>query len=118
MLRQGLRKIFGCSMVEIKNEVYSFFFGSIDYFSFKEIYIFFEKFMCKIKEVGYVFDTKLIFGVEDDIKEQLLSSYSEKLVIFFGFLNIIVGIIIYVRKNFWVCVDCYNVIKYIFFVIG
>ncbi|KAH0912680.1 hypothetical protein HID58_036001 [Brassica napus] len=118
MLRQGLRKTPGCSMVEIKNEVHSFFSGSTDHPSSKEIYTFLEKLMCKIKEAGYVPDTKLILGVEDDIKEQLLSSHSEKLAISFGLLNTTAGTTIHVRKNLRVCADCHNATKYISLVTG
>ncbi|CDY11522.1 BnaA09g40880D [Brassica napus] len=118
MLRQGLRKTPGCSMVEIKNEVHSFFSGSTDHPSSKEIYTFLEKLMCKIKEAGYVPDTKLILGVEDDIKEQLLNSHSEKLAISFGLLNTTAGTTIHVRKNLRVCADCHNATKYISLVTG
>lgn len=74
--------------------------------------------MCKIKEAGYVPDTKLILGVEDDIKEQLLSSHSEKLAISFGLLNTTAGTTIHVRKNLRVCADCHNATKYISLVTG
>ncbi|CAN6906142.1 unnamed protein product [Brassica oleracea] len=118
MLRQGLRKTPGCSMVEIKNEVHSFFSGSTDHPSSKRVYAFLEKLMCKIKEAGYVPDTKLILGVEDDIKEQLLSSHSEKLAISYGLLNTTAGTTIHVRKNLRVCADCHNATKYISLVTG
>lgn len=118
MLRQGLRKTPGCSMVEIKNEVHSFFSGSTAHPSSKKIYAFLEKLICQIKEAGYVPDTNLILGLEDDVKEQLLSSHSEKLAISFGLLNTTAGTTIHVRKNLRVCADCHNATKYISLVTG
>ncbi|KFK35672.1 hypothetical protein AALP_AA4G022300 [Arabis alpina] len=118
MLRQGLRKTPGCSMVEIKNEVHSFFSGSTAHPDSKKIYAFLEKLMGKIKEAGYVPDMNLILGVEDDVKEQLLSSHSEKLAISFGLLNTTAGTTIHVRKNLRVCADCHNATKYISLVTG
>ncbi|AEE28713.1 Pentatricopeptide repeat-containing protein chloroplastic [Arabidopsis thaliana] len=118
MLRQGLRKTPGCSMVEIKNEVHSFFSGSTAHPDSKKIYAFLEKLICHIKEAGYVPDTNLVLGVENDVKEQLLSTHSEKLAISFGLLNTTAGTTIHVRKNLRVCADCHNATKYISLVTG
>ncbi|ESQ31003.1 hypothetical protein EUTSA_v10011247mg [Eutrema salsugineum] len=118
MLRQGLRKTPGCSMVEIKNVMHSFFSGSTTHPDSKKIYAFLEKLICKIKEAGYVPNKNLVLGVEDDVKEQLLSSHSEKLAISFGLLNTTAGTTIHVRKNLRVCADCHNATKYISLVTG
>uniref|UniRef100_A0A1J3J441 Pentatricopeptide repeat-containing protein n=1 Tax=Noccaea caerulescens TaxID=107243 RepID=A0A1J3J441_NOCCA len=118
MLRQGLRKTPGCSMVEIKNELHHFFSGSTAHPNSRKIYAFLEKLMGKIKDAGYVPDTNLILGVEDDVKEQLLSSHSEKLAISFGLLNTTAGTTIHVRKNLRICADCHDATKYISLVTG
>ncbi|XP_010540194.1 PREDICTED: pentatricopeptide repeat-containing protein At1g11290, chloroplastic [Tarenaya hassleriana] len=118
MLRQGLRKTPGCSMVEIKNEVHSFFSGSTRHPQSPKIYAFLKKLMNEIKGSGYVPDTNSVHDVEHDVKEQLLNSHSEKLAIAFGLLNTSPGTTIHVRKNLRVCRDCHNATKYISLVTG
>ncbi|KAL6011204.1 hypothetical protein ACLOJK_001649 [Asimina triloba] len=51
------------------------------------------------KVIGYVPDTNSIHDVEDDVKEQLLNSHSERLAIVFGLINTSPGTTIQIRKN-------------------
>lgn len=118
MEKTGLQKTPGCSLVELKNEVHSFYSGSTIHPQSKRIYDFLETLGEDIKAAGYVPDTNSIHDVEDDVKKQLLNSHSEKLAIAFGLLNTTPGTTIHIRKNLRVCGDCHNATKYISLVTG
>ncbi|KAK3228629.1 hypothetical protein Dsin_000510 [Dipteronia sinensis] len=118
MEEKGLQKTPGCSLLELRNEVHSFYSGSMSHPQSKRIYAFLETLVDEIKAAGYVPDVNSIHDVEDDVQEQLLSSHSEKLAIAFGLLNTSAGTTIHARKNLRVCVDCHNATKYISLVSG
>ncbi|KAJ8774016.1 hypothetical protein K2173_009447 [Erythroxylum novogranatense] len=113
MEKKGLEKTPGCSLVELKNEVHSFYSGSTGHRQSKMIYAFLQILVDKIKAAGYVPDTNSIHDVEDHVKEQLLNTHSEKLAIAFGILNTRPGTTLHIRKNLRVCGDCHNATKYI-----
>ncbi|PON69877.1 DYW domain containing protein [Trema orientale] len=114
----GLKKTPGCSLVDLGNEVHTFYSGSTLHPQSKRIYDFLETLGDKIKAAGYVPDTNSIHDVEDHVKKQLLNSHSEKLAISFGLLNTGPGTTIHIRKNLRVCGDCHNATKYISLVTG
>lgn len=118
MEKKGLQKTPGCSLVELKNEVHSFYSGSTSHPQSKRIYTFLETLIDEIKVAGYVPDTNSIHDVEDHVQENLLGSHSEKLAIAFGLLNSSPGSTIHIRKNLRVCGDCHNATKYISLVTG
>lgn len=113
MEKTGIQKTPGCTLVDLKNEVHSFYSGSTCHPQSKRIYSYLEVLMDKIKAAGYIPDTSSIHDVEDDVQEQLLNSHSEKLAIAFGLLNTSHGTPIHIRKNLRVCGDCHNATKYI-----
>ncbi|KAL5547133.1 hypothetical protein UlMin_006820 [Ulmus minor] len=116
--KKGLKKTPGCSLVDLRNEVHTFYSGSTLHPQSKKIYTFLETLGDKIKAAGYVPDTNSIHDVEVDVKAQLLSSHSEKLAIAFGLINTSPGTTIHIRKNLRVCGDCHNATKYISLVTG
>lgn len=118
MERKGLQKTPGCSLVELGNEVHTFYSGSTSHPESKEIYAYMETLLDRIKAVGYVPDTSSIHDVEYDVKEQLLNSHSERLAIAFGLLKTKPGTTIHIRKNLRVCGDCHSATKYISLVTG
>ncbi|KAK1400910.1 Pentatricopeptide repeat-containing protein [Heracleum sosnowskyi] len=113
MVNKGIQKTPGCSLVNLKNEVHTFYSGSVRHPQSKRIYSFLETLLDDIKAAGYVPDTSSIHDVEDDVHEQLLKTHSEKLAIAFGLLNSKPGTTIHIRKNLRVCTDCHNATKYI-----
>ncbi|CAN1174351.1 Pentatricopeptide repeat-containing protein At1g11290, chloroplastic [Linum perenne] len=113
MQKKGLQKTPGCSLVELRNEVHSFYSGSTEHPQSKEIYAYLKKLIGKIKASGYVPETNSIHDVEDHVKEQWLNTHSEKLAIAFGILNTSPGTTIHIRKNLRVCGDCHSATKYI-----
>ncbi|KAL4311657.1 hypothetical protein GQ457_01G048490 [Hibiscus cannabinus] len=118
MKKKGLQKTPGCSVVELRNEVHSFYSGTTNHPQSKRIYAFLEELGDKMKAAGYVPDTSSIHDVEDAVKEQLNSTHSERLAIAFGLLNTSDGTPIHVRKNLRVCGDCHTATKYISLVTG
>ncbi|KAM7263269.1 hypothetical protein ACFE04_000952 [Oxalis oulophora] len=118
MEKQGLQKTPGISLVDLKNEIHTFYSGSTTHPQSKEIYAYLDELRDEIKSAGYKPDTNSVHDVEDDVKQQLLSSHSEKLAISFALLNTRPGETIHVRKNLRVCGDCHNATKYISLVTG
>ncbi|KAI4323600.1 hypothetical protein L6164_023193 [Bauhinia variegata] len=99
METKGLQKTPGCSLVELRNEVHTFYSGSTNHPQSERIYAFLETLGDQMKAAGYVPDTNSIHDVEDGVKEQLLNSHSERLAISFGLLNTKPGTTIHIRKN-------------------
>ncbi|XP_014499599.1 pentatricopeptide repeat-containing protein At1g11290, chloroplastic [Vigna radiata var. radiata] len=118
MEKKGLHKTPGCSLVELRNEVHAFYSGSTNHPQSKRIYAFLETLGDEIKAAGYVPETNSIGDVEENLKEQLLSSHSERLAIAYGLLNTSPGTTIHIRKNLRVCGDCHEATKYISLVTG
>lgn len=118
MEKTGLQKTPGCSLVELKNEIHTFYSGGVNHPQSKRIYAFLETLGDEIKAAGYVPNTNSIHDVEEDVKEKLLSSHSERLAIAFGLLNTSPGTTIHIRKNLRVCEDCHEATKYISLVTG
>lgn len=113
MEKKGIQKTPGCSSVDLKNEVHTFYSGSTSHPQSEKIYAYLGKLIDRIKAAGYTPDTSSIHDVEDDIREQLLNTHSEKLAISFGLLNTSPGATIHIRKNLRVCADCHIATKYI-----
>ncbi|KAK9126885.1 hypothetical protein Scep_015731 [Stephania cephalantha] len=113
MKRKGLQKTPGCSLVELGNEIHTFYSGSTTHPQSKRIYAKLLELGDEIKAAGYVPDSNSIHDVEDDVQEQLLNSHSEKLAIAFGLINTSAGTPIHIRKNLRVCGDCHSATKYI-----
>ncbi|THG04876.1 pentatricopeptide repeat-containing protein At1g11290, chloroplastic [Camellia sinensis] len=118
MERKGLQKTPGCSLVDLRNEVHTFYSGSTRHPQSEKIYSYLETLIDDIKVAGYVPDSNSIHDVDEDVHEQLLNSHSEKLAIAFGLLNTNPGTTIHIRKNLRVCGDCHNATKYISLVTG
>ncbi|KAJ0968058.1 hypothetical protein J5N97_024975 [Dioscorea zingiberensis] len=118
MEKKGLQKTPGCSFIELRNEVHTFYSGSTNHPQAEKIYARLDKLFNEIKAIGYVPVTDSIHDVEDDVKVQLLNSHSEKLAIAFGLINTKAGTTIQIRKNLRVCTDCHNATKFISKVTG
>lgn len=118
MKSKELKKTPGCSLLDLKYEFHTFHSGSTDHPQSKQIYTFLETLGDKIKAAGYVPETNSVHDVEDNVKEQVLNSHSEKLAIAFGLLNTSPGTTIHIRKNLRVCGDCHNATKYISLLTG
>ncbi|KAG0484936.1 hypothetical protein HPP92_009015 [Vanilla planifolia] len=118
MEKKGLQKSPGLSFMEIKNRVHTFYSGMTNHPQAKQIYAKVEELIEEIKLFGYVPDEDSVREVEDDVKEKLLNSHSEKLAISFGLISTNPGTTIQIRKNLRFCRDCHNFSKLVSRVTG
>ena len=96
----GLKKIPGCSWLEINKRVHSFVAADKSHTQSKKIYMVLESLARQMKVAGYVPDT--IFVLHDVSKEEkkyLVLSHSEKLAIAFGLINTCPRMPIHITKN-------------------
>ncbi|CAH9074363.1 unnamed protein product [Cuscuta epithymum] len=113
MEKKGIRKAPGCSLVDLRNEVHTFYSGSTAHPLSKQIYAYLETLIERIKAAGYIPNTDSFHDVEDDVQEKLVSTHSEKLAIAFALINTSHGTTINIRKNLRVCGDCHTATKFI-----
>lgn len=114
MLKDGVRKTPGFSLVELGNRVYEFTMGDRSHPQSQDVYKLLEKITELLKLEGYVPHTaNVLADIEEEEKEQALSYHSEKIAIAFMLLNTTPGASIRVMKNLRVCADCHMAIKLI-----
>eukprot|EP01018_Ginkgo_biloba_P038145 Gb_41325 [translate_table: standard] len=110
----GLKKPPGCSLIEINNKIHAFYVGDRSHPQSEKIYAMLENLAGQMKEAGYVPNMNFVLhDVEEEVKENLLYSHSEKLAIAFGLLNTSTGTPIRIMKNLRMCGDCHNASKVI-----
>ncbi|XVF67579.1 hypothetical protein PTKIN_Ptkin10aG0132200 [Pterospermum kingtungense] len=111
---RGLKKVPGWSSIELNNKVDVFYTGNQSHPKFEEIYKELRTLTAKMKTVGYVPDYSFVLqDVEEDEKEHILMSHSERLAIAFGIINTPPKTPIRIFKNLRVCGDCHNATKLI-----
>ncbi|XP_043724133.1 pentatricopeptide repeat-containing protein At3g26782, mitochondrial-like [Telopea speciosissima] len=114
MRYRRVRKIAGHTIVEVKNKTYKFVTGDQSNPQTDLIYEELEKLMERIRQEGYEPDTNFVLhDVEEETKETLLYSHSEKLAIVFGLLNSVPETVIRIKKNLRICGDCHTATKFI-----
>eukprot|EP01018_Ginkgo_biloba_P027695 Gb_25125 [translate_table: standard] len=114
MKDRRVKKIPGCSWIEVNKKMYAFFVGDKSHPQTQEIYAELERLSGQLKEVGYVPETNFVLHhVEEEQKEHVLCLHSEKLAIAFGLINTSPGLPIRIIKNLRVCGDCHSAIKFI-----
>eukprot|EP01018_Ginkgo_biloba_P029185 Gb_18412 [translate_table: standard] len=111
---KGLKKLPGCSWIEVKNRIHTFVTGDKSHSQSEKIYAVLENLAGQMKEAGYVPDKNFVLhDVEEEEKDYILRIHSEKLAISFGLLNTSPGACIQISKNLRVCGDCHSAIKFI-----
>eukprot|EP01018_Ginkgo_biloba_P018757 Gb_28582 [translate_table: standard] len=114
MKDRGLIKAPGCSFIEVKNRVYAFRAGERLHPECEKIYALLTTLAGQMKDAGYCPNTNFVLhDVEEEVKESILCSHSEKLAIAFGLMKISPGSPIRVMKNLRVCGDCHTATKFI-----
>eukprot|EP01018_Ginkgo_biloba_P034075 Gb_04450 [translate_table: standard] len=114
MKDRGLKKTPGCTWIEVDNRIHEFFVGDRSHPQSEKIYAMLETLAGKMKEAGYVPNTEFVLhDVEEEVKEHMLGTHSEKLAIAFGLINISPGTPIRITKNLRVCGDCHTATKFI-----
>lgn len=88
MTVKGLKKPSGWSSIEIKDRVHVFMAGDTLHPDAEKIYRKLRELMQKMKDEGYEPQASMVLkDVEDDIKENLLWSHTEKLAIAYGLIT-------------------------------
>ncbi|XP_077227474.1 pentatricopeptide repeat (PPR) superfamily protein [Tasmannia lanceolata] len=109
----------GRSWIKMDRMVHTFHVGDRFHPKRKEIFAKIKELYVKIKEAGYVPDLSCVLhDVDDEQKEKILLSHSEKLAIAFGMIGNPPGLLIRVVKNLRICVDCHNFAKLVSKVCG
>ncbi|XP_074263638.1 pentatricopeptide repeat-containing protein At1g25360 [Silene latifolia] len=114
MRDRGVKKEPACSWIDVQNMVHVFLVNDISHPEVQEVYDYLEQLGPKLRELGYIPDTKYVLhDMESEQKEYSLSTHSEKLAVAYGLLKLPAGATIRVFKNLRICGDCHNAIKYI-----
>ncbi|XP_057870779.1 putative pentatricopeptide repeat-containing protein At1g68930 isoform X2 [Cryptomeria japonica] len=114
MTDREIKKVPGCSWIEVHKVVHVFYVGDRLHPQTQEIYAELQKLSWEMKAEGYFSDSRYVVNdVEVEEKETFLCHHSEKLAIAFGLLNTSPGTTIRVVKNLRVCVDCHTATKFI-----
>ncbi|CBI15169.3 hypothetical protein VitviT2T_026210 [Vitis vinifera] len=107
-----VRKVPGCSSIEIDNVVYEFVVSNYIKPGFEEVYKLLADMNKKLKLAGYVADTGMAsYDIEEEEKEHSLMYHSEKLALAFGLLKSPSGLTLRIVKNLRICQDCHGFFK-------
>ncbi|KAJ7520278.1 hypothetical protein O6H91_20G076300 [Diphasiastrum complanatum] len=110
----GVKKMPGCSWIEVDKQVHAFVVGDATHPQSKEILAELDRLAGLMKEAGYIPDLSFVLdNVEDEEKEKALCKHSEKLALAFGLISTPPGTTIRIKKNLRVCGDCHNATKII-----
>jgi pentatricopeptide repeat protein len=114
MKDKELKKMPGCSWIVAKSRAHVFNAGDSSHPQIEQILTMLESLAGKIKQAGYVPDTKFVLhDVEEEEKEHVLCGHSERLAIAFGLINTCPATPIRIIKNLRVCGDCHTATKLI-----
>jgi pentatricopeptide repeat protein len=114
MVKDGVRKNPGRSLVELRNSVYEFVMGDRSHPESEQIYKMLAQIAGRLRREGHIPRTSNVLAdIEDEEKETALNYHSERLAIAFALLKSLPGTPIRIVKNLRVCGDCHMVIKLI-----
>ncbi|CAM8896869.1 unnamed protein product [Rhodiola kirilowii] len=109
---RGIKKVPGCSSIEVNNVVYEFVVSGKLEKEHTEIYKLLDDMNRRLRMAGYLVDTEMVsFDVEEEEKERSLVFHSEKLALAFGLLKS-PDSTLRIIKNLRVCQDCHIFFKF------
>ncbi|GER43650.1 pentatricopeptide repeat-containing protein [Striga asiatica] len=109
---RGLMKKAGWSRVEHGGKMHEFTAGARSHERTAEIYRKLAEMNDKLRGSGYVADKgSVLRDVEDEDKEEMVGTHSEKLAVAFGLLVGVPGSVMRVVKNLRICLDCHTFMK-------
>ena len=112
MTHRNLKKVPGWTWIEVDNKTYQFSVGDRSHPQSEAIYEMLINVIKKLEMAGYVPDTDFVLqDVEEEVKQEMLYTHSEKLAIAFGLIAIPEGDPIRISKNLRVCGDCHTFSK-------
>ncbi|KAJ8446883.1 hypothetical protein Cgig2_016193 [Carnegiea gigantea] len=111
----GINKETGWSMIEVDKIMYTFVAGGEQNEITNQAYEKLREIMLRIRiEDGYIAETNhVLYDVEDEEKEEVVSRHSEKLAVAFGMARLSKGSVIRIVKNLRICGDCHTLMKFI-----
>lgn len=110
----GVKKTTGWSWVEYGGKLHKFIVADRSHERSDDIYRLLKQLGKKMREAGYVADKSCVLkDVEEEEKEEIVGTHSEKLAICYALLVSEAGAVIRVVKNLRVCGDCHAAIKMI-----
>ncbi|KAK7344426.1 hypothetical protein VNO77_14005 [Canavalia gladiata] len=111
---RGIKKVPGCSLVEIDGVIREFFVGDNSHPETQDIYRMLDEIMKRLEKHGYTRNTgEVLLDLDEEGKEFALSLHSEKLAIAYCFLRTSPGTTIRIIKNLRICSDCHVAIRMI-----
>ncbi|KAK2993645.1 hypothetical protein RJ640_019285 [Escallonia rubra] len=114
MKKRGVKKTIGWSWVEHNGKVHKFRVGDRSHEQSKGIYGVLAELKKRMRIAGFVDDKSCVLrDVEEEEKEEMVGTHSEKLAIAFALLVSETGTVIRVLKNLRICWDCHTAIKMI-----
>lgn len=112
---KGIKKVPGCSSVEVDGVIHEFVVGDESQEEREGIYAMLDEVMQRLsEEAGYVSDTReVLLDLDEEGKVKALSYHSEKLAIAFCLMKTRPGTPVRIIKNLRICRDCHLVMKMI-----
>ncbi|CAJ1967497.1 unnamed protein product [Sphenostylis stenocarpa] len=114
MLKKTVTKEPGRSWIELDQILHTFHASDCSHPRREEVSAKVQELSVRFKESGYVPDLSCVLhDVDEEQKEKILLSHSEKLAMCFALIATPESVPIRVIKNLRICVDCHNFAKYI-----
>ncbi|XP_021745830.1 LOW QUALITY PROTEIN: putative pentatricopeptide repeat-containing protein At5g13230, mitochondrial [Chenopodium quinoa] len=114
MKNKGVKKEPGLSWVEIQGETHYFTVGDASHPDIRLIKGMLEWLRMKVNRAGYIANCNVILlDVEDEEKERLVWSHSERLALAFALVRTPLGSPVCILKNLRICADCHAAVKLI-----
>lgn len=114
MKAKGVKKLPGCSVIEVDGVVHEFIVGDKSHPRYDEIEFKIEEISRCLRLVGYVANTNpVLFDIEEEENEDALGRHSEKVAIAFGLISLKEGVPIRLVMNLRICWDCHEIAKMI-----
>ncbi|OVA17991.1 Pentatricopeptide repeat [Macleaya cordata] len=112
MEERGIQKPPGWSYIELNGTLHRFVASDKSHPQSKEIELRLEDITRRLKLAGYVPDTAgVLFDIDEEEKETVVSYHSEKLALAFGLINLGPETTIRIVKNLRICWDCHSAFK-------
>lgn len=112
MEARGIKKVPGCSLVEIDGALHEFTAGDDSHPDTHDIHMMLDEIIRRLKKHGYTGNTsEVLLDLDEEGKETALYFHSEKLAVAYCFLKTSSGTTIRIVKNLRMCGDCHMAIK-------
>jgi pentatricopeptide repeat protein len=116
---RGVKKQPGCTWIEVNNKVHTFVVDDKHHPQMVHIEAELERLSCKMKDAGYVPDTRFALHYVDEEEKVLhLRQHSEKLAIAFVLISTSPGTPLRIFKNLRICGDCHTFTKLVSKLVG